>query len=37
MMNLPEKYAYMATGQPYNDLDPLLIQRRDMQLPQLTP
>lgn len=29
MMNLPEKYAYMATGQPYNDLDPLLIQRRD--------
>lgn len=29
MMNLPEKYAYMATGQPYNDLDPLLIQRRN--------
>lgn len=29
MMNLSEKYAYMATGQPYNDLDPLLIQRRD--------
>lgn len=28
-MNLTEKYAYMATGQPYNDLDPLLVDRRD--------
>jgi acetyltransferase-like isoleucine patch superfamily enzyme len=27
-MNLDEKFQYMATGQPYNDLDPLLIQER---------
>lgn len=29
MMNLAEKFAYMATGKPYNDLDPLLIHARD--------
>ncbi|MFC6259813.1 sugar O-acetyltransferase [Levilactobacillus fujinensis] len=28
-MNLAEKYAYMATGKPYDDLDPLLIDRRN--------
>ena len=24
-MTLKEKFAYMATGKPYNDLDPFLI------------
>ena len=28
-MNLQEKFAYMATGKPYNDLDPVLIAARD--------
>ncbi len=28
-MNLKEKFAYMATGRPYNDLDPLLIKARE--------
>lgn len=28
-MTLEEKFTYMATGQPYNDLDPLLVQSRD--------
>ena len=28
-MKLAEKFAYMATGKPYNDLDPLLVQARD--------
>lgn len=28
-MTLAEKFAYMATGKPYNDLDPLLVQARD--------
>ena len=28
-MNLKEKFAYMATGKPYNDLDPLLIEARN--------
>jgi len=28
-MNLAEKYAYMATGKPYDDLDPILIDRRN--------
>lgn len=28
-MTLTEKFAYMATGKPYNDLDPLLIAARD--------
>lgn len=28
-MNLTEKFAYMATGKPYNDLDPQLTQLRD--------
>ncbi|WP_407888839.1 sugar O-acetyltransferase [Levilactobacillus sp. N40-8-2] len=28
-MNLQEKFAYMATGKPYNDLDPVLISARD--------
>lgn len=28
-MNLPEKFAYMATGKPYDDLDPVLIAARD--------
>ncbi|WP_125768958.1 sugar O-acetyltransferase [Lapidilactobacillus wuchangensis] len=28
-MNLTEKFAYMATGKPYNDLDPKLTQLRD--------
>lgn len=28
-MTLEEKFAYMATGKPYNDLDPLLIAARD--------
>jgi len=28
-MNLSEKFAYMATEQPYDDLDPLLIAARD--------
>lgn len=28
-MNLSDKFAYMATGKPYNDNDPKLIQARD--------
>ena len=28
-MTLKEKFAYMATGKPYNDLDPLLIEARN--------
>jgi maltose O-acetyltransferase len=28
-MTIEEKFTYMATGQPYNDLDPLLIKARD--------
>lgn len=28
-MNLTEKFAYMSSGQPYNDLDPLLIAERN--------
>lgn len=28
-MNLAEKYSYMATGKPYDDLDPILIDRRN--------
>lgn len=28
-MDLQEKFAYMATGKPYDDLDPLLIAARD--------
>lgn len=28
-MNLQEKFAYMATGKPYNDLDPVLVAARD--------
>ncbi|MFD1548623.1 sugar O-acetyltransferase [Levilactobacillus fuyuanensis] len=28
-MNLQEKFAYMATGKPYSDLDPVLIAARD--------
>lgn len=28
-MTLEEKFTYMATGEPYNDLDPLLIEARD--------
>lgn len=28
-MTLEEKFTYMATGKPYNDLDPLLVQARD--------
>lgn len=28
-MNLQEKFAYMKTGKPYNDLDPLLEKARD--------
>lgn len=28
-MTLEEKFAYMATGKPYNDLDPLLVRARD--------
>lgn len=27
-MNLDEKFAYMATGQTYNDLDPILVSAR---------
>ena len=27
-MNLKEKFEYMSTGKPYNDLDPLLIDAR---------
>lgn len=29
MTTLAEKFAYMATEKPYNDLDPLLIQTRE--------
>ncbi len=29
MMNLDEKFAYMATGKPYNDLDADLVAARD--------
>ena len=28
-ITLKEKFAYMATGKPYNDLDPLLIEARN--------
>ncbi|MCT4487553.1 sugar O-acetyltransferase [Levilactobacillus parabrevis] len=28
-MNLQEKFSYMATGKPYDDLDPVLIAARD--------
>lgn len=28
-MNLDEKFAYMATGQPYDDSDPVLVAARD--------
>lgn len=28
-MTLKEKFVYMATGKPYNDLDPLLIEARN--------
>ena len=28
-MTLKEKFAYMATSKPYNDLDPLLIEARN--------
>ncbi len=28
-MNLQEKFAYMKTGKPYNDLDPLLEKARE--------
>ncbi|WP_125582313.1 sugar O-acetyltransferase [Levilactobacillus cerevisiae] len=28
-MNLAEKFTYMATGQPYDDSDPLLVAARD--------
>lgn len=28
-MTLKEKFAYIATGKPYNDLDPLLIEARN--------
>ncbi|WP_395322286.1 sugar O-acetyltransferase [Levilactobacillus parabrevis] len=28
-MNLQEKFSYVATGKPYNDLDPVLIAARD--------
>lgn len=28
-MTLKEKFAYMATGKPYNDLNPLLIEARN--------
>ena len=28
-MTLKEKFTYMATGKPYNDLDPLLIEARN--------
>ena len=28
-MTLKEKFAYMATGKPHNDLDPLLIEARN--------
>lgn len=28
-MTIEEKFTYMATGQPYNDLDSLLIMARD--------
>jgi Maltose acetyltransferase. len=27
-MNLDEKFQYMATGKPYNDLDQLLVDAR---------
>lgn len=29
MTSLDEKFAYMATSKPYNDLDPLLVTARD--------
>lgn len=29
LMNLDEKFAYMSTGQTYNDLDPILVSARD--------
>ena len=28
-MNLDEKFAYMATGQPYDDVDPKLMKVRE--------
>ncbi|AYM01582.1 hypothetical protein D8911_00720 [Levilactobacillus brevis] len=28
-MNLEEKFTYMATGKPYDDSDPLLVDARD--------
>lgn len=28
-MNLEEKFAFMATGKPYHDMDPLLLAVRD--------
>lgn len=28
-MNLDEKFTYMATGQPYDDSDPVLVAARD--------
>lgn len=28
-MNLEEKFAFMATGKPYDDMDPLLLAVRD--------
>ena len=30
MMTLEEKFEYMATGEPYNDLDSLLIKEREL-------
>lgn len=29
IMNLDEKFAYMATGKTYNDLDPILVAERN--------